>query len=270
MVWEGMLTFAPYIGQAYAAGLLAGLSEKERDLEQIRTRDDKIEELEKVISAQVGRIEELQHREDMLQKENMDSLKRQMDLEKKAEALLKKVRVLDHKRRCKVLGEQEVHPVIERNVELEKHLQEALQGKDELEVKVEELQKSLFEAAAKQEDAILEALEDAELLRALKRSKEYLSSGGSVADWRAADGKGVEKVQRKRRDSEPPRLHEVIDKLEEEEETMRCIHDCQRERLPPMTPFKRMLLYRELFGELVEVRDCMGRWNLDVKGLWAP
>eukprot|EP00434_Breviolum_minutum_P029031 symbB.v1.2.025679.t1/scaffold2496.1/size77716/5 len=128
-----------------------------------------------------------------------------------------------------------------------------------------------------QADAVSAALEDVELLRAWKRSKEYLSSC-SVADWRAADGKGVEKaheqrsssfaerlqVQRRRRNSDPPRPDEVFDEREAKKERMCAIDDWQREGMPPMTGLKRIRVHQELFGDLIEVIDVMGRWNLDV------
>jgi len=262
----GLVAFGPYshYGQAFAAGLHCGLLERESG------ESRKIEEMERVISEQTGRIEELEASEQMLRKENMDLQKRQMGLDKKEEALLKRIRVLDNKRRCKVLGEQEVRPVIEHNAELQRHLQKALTNQHVLQAKIQELE-------AMQADAVSAALEDVELLRAWKRSKEYLSSC-SVADWRAADGKGVEKaheqrfssfaerleVQRRRRNSDPPRPDEVFDKREAKKERMCAIDDWQREGMPPMTGLKRIRVHQELFGDLIEVIDVMGRWNLDV------
>jgi len=237
-----------------------------------------IKELQKVISEQSRRIEELEGSQEIFQKEKMDFEKRQIHLEKKAEAaekraegLQKRIWVLDSKRRCKVLGEKEIRPLIEKldgsaktaqaaNVELQQQLQKALEKNSELEVKVQELEQRLSEAAAKQQEAILVALQDAELLRAYKRSKEYIrSDGASIAEWRALDWKGVDKVQRfRRRASDPPRPEEEV-----HDEEMCAIHEWLQEGLPPMSPLKKIRLRIEFSEGLVEVLDLMGRCHLD-------
>eukprot|EP00434_Breviolum_minutum_P010410 symbB.v1.2.009180.t1/scaffold575.1/size184962/1 len=77
-----------------------------------------IKELQKVISEQSRRIEELEGSEQVLK---MDFEKRRIHLqkkadeaEKKAEALQQRIWVLDSRRRCKVRGEKELRPLIEK------------------------------------------------------------------------------------------------------------------------------------------------------------
>jgi len=188
--------------------------------------------------------------------------------------LQQRIWVLDSRRRCKVRGEKELRALIEKldgsaktaqaaNVELQQQLQKASEKNSELEVKLQELEQRLSEAAAQQREAILVALEDAELLRASQRSKEYIRSGGSIADWRAADWNGVDKVQRRRRASNPPRVDAAIQQLEAHEEEMCGFNEWLKEGLPPQSPLGKIRLRIELSEGLVEVIDVMGRWHLD-------